>query len=156
MVSISIYWTTCSASLMTTRRQIECNTSNCIHKHFYRTSNPWAFSVWIFKQKNLVLLWMASLHDQMAATGKVKRTKDLPKGVERLKEEHRKVKSNVYFIYHQCIPADIRAHIYWLILLINHQHRLICRMFMLFLQYSRSITRFVLWKVLCVSRVAVS
>ncbi len=52
---------------------------------------------------------MASLHDQMAATGKVKRTKDLPKGVERLKEEHRKVKSNVYFIYHQCIPADIKA-----------------------------------------------
>uniref|UniRef100_A0A8C1L7J2 Protein phosphatase 1 regulatory subunit 19 n=1 Tax=Cyprinus carpio TaxID=7962 RepID=A0A8C1L7J2_CYPCA len=35
---------------------------------------------------------MAYLHDQMAATGKVKRSKDLPQGVERLKEEHRKVR----------------------------------------------------------------
>ncbi len=52
---------------------------------------------------------MSSLQDQMAATGKVKRTNDLPKGVERLKEEHRKVKSNVYFICHRCIPADTKA-----------------------------------------------
>ncbi|XP_026143085.1 unconventional prefoldin RPB5 interactor 1-like [Carassius auratus] len=34
---------------------------------------------------------MASLHDQMAATGKVKPSKDLSQGVERLKEEHKKV-----------------------------------------------------------------
>ncbi|XP_016419206.1 unconventional prefoldin RPB5 interactor-like [Sinocyclocheilus rhinocerous] len=34
---------------------------------------------------------MTYLHDQMASTGKVKRSKDLPQGAERLKEEHRKV-----------------------------------------------------------------
>lgn len=33
----------------------------------------------------------------MAAPGKVKRSNDLPQGVERLKEEHKKVRSNVYF-----------------------------------------------------------
>lgn len=131
MVSISIYWTTCSASLMTTRRQIECNASNCIHKHFYRTSNPWSFIV-LDTKKNLDLLWMTSLHDQMAAPGKVKRSNDLPKGVERLKEEHKKVRSNVYFEYHQCIPADINLmHVNY------HQHQYICYLFMVFLQYSR-------------------
>ncbi|KTG41505.1 hypothetical protein cypCar_00001136 [Cyprinus carpio] len=52
---------------------------------------------------------MAYLHDQMAATGKVKRSKDLPQGVERLKEEHRKVRSNVSFKHRQCIPADIEV-----------------------------------------------
>ncbi|XP_067245324.1 unconventional prefoldin RPB5 interactor 1 isoform X1 [Chanodichthys erythropterus] len=34
---------------------------------------------------------MTSLDDQMAAPGKVKRSNDLPQGVERLKEEHKKV-----------------------------------------------------------------
>ncbi|XP_051512397.1 unconventional prefoldin RPB5 interactor-like [Myxocyprinus asiaticus] len=34
---------------------------------------------------------MTSFHDQMAAPGKVKRSNDLLRGVERLKEEHRKV-----------------------------------------------------------------
>ncbi|XP_051953698.1 unconventional prefoldin RPB5 interactor 1 [Xyrauchen texanus] len=34
---------------------------------------------------------MTSSHDQMAAPGKVTRSNDLPRGVERLKEEHRKV-----------------------------------------------------------------
>lgn len=52
---------------------------------------------------------MTSLHDQMAAPGKVKRSNDLPQGVERLKEEHKKVRSNVYFVCHQCIPADIKT-----------------------------------------------
>jgi len=112
MVSISIYWTVCSASLMTTRRQIECNTSNCIHKHFYRTSNPWAFIVLDIENKPCFIV-DDILHDQMAAIGKVKRSNviDLPQGVERLKEEHRKVRSNVnvYFIYHRCIPADIKT-----------------------------------------------
>lgn len=110
MVSISIYWTVCSASLMTTRRQIECNASNCIHKHFYRTSNPWAIIVLDIENKPCFIV-DDILHDQMAATGKVKRSNvnDLPQGVERLKEEHRKVRSNVYFIYHQCIPADIKT-----------------------------------------------
>lgn len=57
MVSISIYWTTCSASLMTTRRQIECNASNCIHKHFYRTSNPWSFIVLDTKKTLIYCGW---------------------------------------------------------------------------------------------------
>lgn len=40
MVSF-LNWITSTASLMTKKRPGRRNTFNAIHKHFYRTSNPW-------------------------------------------------------------------------------------------------------------------
>lgn len=90
----------------------------------------------------------------MAAIGKVKRsTSDLPRGVERLKDEHRKVRSNVYFHNNH---AFLQILFLMFVNVVCHR-RLndLSSMSMSFLLYICSVARLILWKVLCVSRVAV-
>lgn len=49
MVSLPKSWISITAPLMNKRKTRLRNTCNCIHKHFFRTYNPWAL-FWIHKR----------------------------------------------------------------------------------------------------------
>lgn len=87
MVSLPKSWIIAAAPLMSKRKPDDLeNSCNCIHKHFFRTHNPWVLIVLLIKLTDFAFQTRGRMSERHV------RKEEFPHEVNRLREEHKKVK----------------------------------------------------------------